>query len=350
MLENYCNEKGWSIYKIYTDEDYSGVRSDRPAFNEMLCDAENKKFQVVLCKTMSRFSRDMSVVENYINNKFGELGIRFISVVDNTDSYDKKNKKTRQLNSLINEWYLEDLSDNIRAVFKDKMKKGECLFAFAPYGYRKDKLRKNHLVPDDEVTDIVKRIYWLYNFGYGIKTIAGILNAENVISPLNYRNNVKKSNWTSSSVADILKNPVYTGDLVQNRKNKLSYKSKKRVAVSENEWISIPDTHIPLVERRIYNQTKKTLKMASRCGKNGKLNPFAGKIYCKCGKKCIIKNNIAKCEICAEYVYIKELVELVCGKLKMEKNEEVLFPVITTTIQKIVLGDETITIVWDNTV
>ena len=218
MLENYCCEKGYSIYKVYIDEDYSGIRNDRPMFNEMLEDAENKFFDIVLCKTMSRFSRDMTIIEKYVNNKFPELGIRFISLVDNTDSYDKSNKKTRQINSLINEWYLEDLSENIRAVFKDKMKKGECLFAFPPYGYKKDPENKNHLVTDENTRETVELIYWFYCFGRGIKQISGILNNNNISSPLNYRKGIELSEWTGGTVKDILTNPVYTGDLVQNRK------------------------------------------------------------------------------------------------------------------------------------
>ena len=89
MLINYSIERGWDIYKIYCDEDYSGIDSKRPEFNKLLVDGENHKFDIVLCKTQSRFTRDMEVVEKYLHNKFIEWNIRFISLVDHVDTLDK---------------------------------------------------------------------------------------------------------------------------------------------------------------------------------------------------------------------------------------------------------------------
>ena len=113
-------ERGWDIYHIYCDEDYSGADSLRPDFNRMIQAAQEKKFQILLCKSQSRFTRDMELVEKYIHGLFPLWGIRFIAVADNADTEIKGNKKARQINGLINEWYLEDLSENIRMVFDMK--------------------------------------------------------------------------------------------------------------------------------------------------------------------------------------------------------------------------------------
>ena len=110
MLINYAIERSWDIYNIYCDEDYSGIDSERPEFNKLLEDAKSHKFDIVLCKTQSRFTRDMEIVEKYLHNKFIEWNIRFVSPVDHVDTLDKGNKKSRQINGLVNEWYLEDLS------------------------------------------------------------------------------------------------------------------------------------------------------------------------------------------------------------------------------------------------
>lgn len=59
LLTQYAAERGWDVYKVYCDEDYSGADSLRPDFNRMLEAAQQKKFQIVLCKTQSRFTRDM---------------------------------------------------------------------------------------------------------------------------------------------------------------------------------------------------------------------------------------------------------------------------------------------------
>ena len=70
ILIDYCNTHNLEIYDIYEDADYSGIRRDRPEFLRLIADAEQKKFTIVLCKTMSRFSRDITVIDKYVNNKF----------------------------------------------------------------------------------------------------------------------------------------------------------------------------------------------------------------------------------------------------------------------------------------
>ena len=138
MLINYAIERRWDIYNIYCDEDYSGIDSERPEFNKLLEDAKNHKFDIVLCKTQSRFTRDMEIVERYLHNKFVEWNIRFVSLVDHVDTLDKGNKKSRQINGLVNEWYLEDLSENIRRTFDSKRKQGLHIKTIPPLvlGYR----------------------------------------------------------------------------------------------------------------------------------------------------------------------------------------------------------------------
>ena len=78
MLIKYALDKGWDIYNIYCDEDYSGIDRGRPGFNAMLADAQAGKFEVILAKTQSRFTRDMELVERYLHGLFPEWGVRFV--------------------------------------------------------------------------------------------------------------------------------------------------------------------------------------------------------------------------------------------------------------------------------
>ena len=91
LLKGYCKEHDWNIYDIYCDENYSGTDFDRPDFQRMLKDCEKGIVNVVLCKSQSRFSRDLGVIEEYIHNKFIEWGVRFISIVDHADTDDAYN-------------------------------------------------------------------------------------------------------------------------------------------------------------------------------------------------------------------------------------------------------------------
>ena len=101
MLIQYAIDQGWEIYDIYSDDDYTGSDRNRPQFKRLLIDAQAQKFNIVLCKTQSRFTRELELVEKYIHGLFPVWGIRFVSIVDNADTENKGNKKSRQINGLV---------------------------------------------------------------------------------------------------------------------------------------------------------------------------------------------------------------------------------------------------------
>lgn len=183
LLLGYAKKQGWAVYDIYADEDYSGLREDRPAFQRLLADAEERKFSIILCKTQSRFTRNAGTAEKYLHALFPLWGVRFVTVVDGVDTASHANKKARQINSLVNEWYSEELSENIRAVFRRKMEAGQFLGNYAPYGYRKDPCCRHHLIPDAETAPVVAEIYDLYLSGLSCKMIGERLTAQGIPTP-----------------------------------------------------------------------------------------------------------------------------------------------------------------------
>lgn len=187
MLRDKAIRENWEIVDIYIDEDYSGADSNRPEFRRMIQDCEDAKIDIVLCKSQSRFSRDMEIVEEYIHNKFILWGVRFVSLVDNADTNIKGNKKSRQINALMNEWYLEDTSNNIRDTLRNKKEAGLYTGAFAPYGYIKDSEDKNHLIIDPVAAEVVKKIFNLYKGGWGYYKIREYLEKEKVLCPYEYK-------------------------------------------------------------------------------------------------------------------------------------------------------------------
>ena len=187
MLIQYAIDQGWEIYDIYSDDDYTGSDRNRPQFKRLLIDAQAQKFNIVLCKTQSRFTRELELVEKYIHGLFPVWGIRFVSIVDNADTENKGNKKSRQINGLVNEWYLEDMSDNIRSVLTSRRENGFHIGAFAPYGYKKDPDTKGHLIIDEEAAEIVRDIFNLFSDGYGKTAIARLLNERGVPNPTEYK-------------------------------------------------------------------------------------------------------------------------------------------------------------------
>lgn len=297
MLLKYALNQGWEVINIYSDDDYSGADSTRPAFNKMLNDCENGLVDIVLCKTQSRFSRDMEIVEKYIHNKFVEWGIRFVSIVDNADTNVQGNKKARQINGLINEWYLEDLSDNIRSSLQNKREDGLFLGSFAPYGYIKDPNNKNKLLIDPVASEIVKEIFSLYINGVGYYKIAQTLNEKGIPTPTNYKKEngskyvcrkikfKERTKWSQDTIAKILRNESYIGNLVQGKRTYISYKNHKTIVKPKEEWTTAYNTHEPIIDMDTWTAVQKKFKSRTRTSyTTGEVYMLSRKVYCKeCG-------------------------------------------------------------------
>lgn len=298
MLTQYASEHSWQIYDVYSDDDFTGSDRNRPSFNRLLKDAEAGKFNIVLCKTQSRFTRELEMVEKYIHYLFPLWGIRFVSIVDNADTSVRGNKKSRQINGLINEWYLEDMSDNIKAVLTNRRKNGLFIGAFAPYGYKKDPENKGHLIIDWNVAPIIKDIFQMYIGGAGRASIARTLNERGMLSPGRYKiangekyrntSRVEDAKWHNWTIAAILTNEVYIGNLVQNKSHSVSYKTKKIKPTQKSEWIRVEDTHEPIIDKETFRMAQRIagtrVKVAVSDTDRTPVNVFAGKIFCgKCG-------------------------------------------------------------------
>lgn len=295
MLNKYAIEQEWDIYKIYSDDDYSGLDNERPEWNQMLKDAEAGRFNIVLCKSQSRFTRDMELVEKYLHYKFIEWNIRFIGLTDNSDTSNKGNKKQRQIIGLTNEWYCEDVSDNIRAVFYVKRNEGKFIGSFATYGYLKAPDDKNQLIVDEDAAQVVRMIFDWYLEGYGTQHIAFMLNERGISNPtkhkqdagLNFKNASQNNDlglWNKTTVKRILKNEMYIGNMVQGKRKKISYKSKKIVSTSRNQWFKVENRHEPIVEKSIFVEVQRRISVRQRATCEGQAHIFSTKVRCAdCG-------------------------------------------------------------------
>ena len=114
-------------------------------------------------------------LSNYLNELFPLWHVRLIGICDGVDTNDMKNLRLRQINGLINEWYSEDLSDNIRQILRDKMMRGQFIGSFACYGYTKDPAHLHSLIPDPPAAAVVREIYQLYLDGFSLSKIASLL-------------------------------------------------------------------------------------------------------------------------------------------------------------------------------
>ena len=310
MLIDYVNKhSNFILIDEYCDEDLSGAGTFRPEFERLIKDCENRKIDVVLCKSQSRFSRDMEIVERYINNKFREWNIRFIGLSDNADTQNYGNKKARQINGLVNEWYLEDVSNNIRYAFNSKMKQGEFISPFAPFGYDISCIDNNKLVIDIVAANTVVKIYDLYLKGFGYSAIANYLNSNNIASPSYYKY-LKKSKlnivskrrreeikWSSNAIKKILTNEVYIGNLIQGKRTTVSYKNHKIRKKNKEEWIKCENTHEKIIDEKTFFKVQKIIQERRKSStKTGSVHIFSGKVFCMECNNYMRKKNSSKHE------------------------------------------------------
>ena len=350
MLIEYAKQHNFRIAKIYRDDDYSGLYADRPEFNKLIEDAKLGRFEIVIAKTQARFTRNIEHLERYLHHDFVEWGIRFIGVVDNVDTNVLGNKKARQINGLINEWYCEDLSANIKASFRIKQLRGEFIGSSAPYGYIKDPNNHHRLIPDDYAANVVRFIFSLYLAGMGKSKIARILTEEGVLRPAIYKRTQLKQNyynpheresdkcWVSQTVKWILENEVYIGNTIQNKAVKTSFKSKRKKTVDKKDWIRVENTHVPIIDKVTFDMAQEIKRKKSVPVKAIEKDDsiFARRLFCAdCGKTMVRALTRSKNKPKERYYVCKTYKahgNLTCTSHKI--HEKVLIDIVLSAIHK----------------
>lgn len=278
-----------------TDDGYSGVNFDRPAFQEMMDDIRSGKINCVVVKDLSRFGRNYIEAGNYIERVFPFLGVRFIAINDNYDSLDRNQSDSLIIpfKNLINDAYCKDISVKIRSQLEIKRKKGQFLGAFAVYGYLKDEEDHNKLVVDTYASEIVRAIFMWKKQGMSQGRIADKLNMQGVLCPMEYKISLgmkvqtnfkvhKKALWSQTAVTRILTNEIYTGVLVQGKVGTPNYKIKKILQKDESEWIRVEGAVPIIIDRDTFDSVQMILKKDIRIAPEEEVvYPLSG--YLKCG-------------------------------------------------------------------
>ena len=291
LLMNFVKEKGFIFVGEYVDDGYSGTNFERPGFTKMIEDIKNKMANLVIVKDLSRLGRDHVMTGYYIENFFPENNIRFISLQENYDS--AINQASNDSSTFIiacNDYYSRQNSIKIRSVLNDKRKKGKFIGSNPSYGYMKDPNEKGHLIPDPEYAPVVKKIFEMAASGVGLSDIASYLNDNKIKTPSSLKRKNPNSKmryneqWTTSSVKKILKNRMYTGDMVQSTQTKVNYKSKKKKALPKSNWDIVPGTHEPLVDKLTFERIQGNVKRTNVSISKRDKRLFENLLFCKeCG-------------------------------------------------------------------
>ena len=286
LLMQYIKENKFNFVAEYVDDGVSGTSFDRPAFNKMIDDIEQGKINMVITKDLSRLGRNYVQSGYYTETYFPEHNVRYIAILDNIDTaLDSANNDIAPFKSILNEMYAKDTSKKINSVLQSKRNNGEYL-GTAPYGYKKDPENKYHLIIDEEAANVVKLIYEKYLAGFGTMQIADYLSKKKIPIPSDYNKRKRGTKsltyglWQQSTVRFILSNEIYTGTVIQGKRKKVSFKSKKFINLPEEDWVKVPNQHEAIVSVEEYERTKRIIEATkgSRVVQNDYL--FKGLLRC----------------------------------------------------------------------
>ena len=346
ILQRYVKENDLCLVKEYVDDGISGTTFDRPSFNELLQDIENKTIDMVITKDLSRLGRDYIKTGFYLEDYFPKNNIRYVAITDGIDTYiDSTNNDITPFKAIMNDMYAKDISKKIRSVLKEKQKQGEYMCSIPAYGYKRHPTIKNKLIVDEQVRDIVEKIFDMYSNGHGSSEIVNLLNLNKYLSPTGYRKtgliqnqNKTNYNWNEVTLCNMLKNEVYIGNTVQNKRSIISYKVKKFRTVDKEEHIRVENTHEAIIDKDTFDKVQCIIE---KRGTNTKLKYdylLRGLLYCyHCKRKLqiVLKKNSKRNAKSHPYITCSDAKERGCYPLNMnyEKFEKHIIYVVKKICQ-----------------
>ena len=313
ICQEYANSENMNLVKVYTDYEYSGTNFDRPGYIEMMDDVRSGLINCIIIRDLSRLGREHLEMGRLVDKVFPFLGVRFISVVDKIDTergIDAKLSFEMLIKNLINDMYAKDIGYKVKTSKRLNAKQGFFIGSNPPFGYKvveKDGGRK--LEPDEVSKKIIERIFTRYVAGENTFKIAKELNEDNIStsSAYNKTGNILREpgepQWRKGTIANMLRQRVYTGCLVQGTKENVPGKKSGHYRQKpKDEWIIVEDTHEAIIPKDLfkaaqeildYNKEKDHFKITRHDLKREPINKYKGLIF-DGNTKLILKRNCIK--------------------------------------------------------
>ena len=246
-------KKEWTLAGIFADEGISGTQTKkRTEFNRMIRMCNNKKIDLIITKSISRFSRNTVDCLQYIR-QLKELGIGVIFEKENINTLTMTSEFMIALYGSFAQAESESISKNILWGKEKAYREGKVPFQYKHLlGYRKGADGKPEIVPEEAET--VRLIFSLYLDGYTLLNIAQILMDQKITTATG------KSEWTKSAVQSILKNEKYVGDALLQKTFTVDCITHKVVKNNgERPMYLITDHHTPIIDRDTFNRVQQEI-------------------------------------------------------------------------------------------
>lgn len=351
----YLREQGEQIESVtvYSDDGYAGGNFNRPRYQALIRDIENGKINCIIFKDNSRLGRNYPELGRLMEDYFPQKGVRVISVLNNLDSVKDPRGYCSAIvsfSNIVNDDYIRQLSIKIKCTLTMKRERGEFIGNYAPFGYQKDPADRHRLVVDEEQAEIVRKIFDWYEDGMSASSIAKRLNAMQIMTPGDFkirdgcksfithdRNSSKLHAWTTTTIATILKNEVYIGNMVQGKHKSVSYRSKKMMLTDESEWTVVEGTHVPIISDEQFAIIHERFARRTRISP-GKTHvyPLSGLVSCgACGHRMnrVVSQGYARYR-CMTRTYAPDKCQ--CPSIKEEYLEELILQTLQSLIARLV--------------
>ena len=280
-FSNFIKEQeNWTFVEGYVDEGISGTSvKKREDFLRMVDDAKKKKFDLILTKEISRFSRNTLDSIKYTQELLSNgVGVHFLS--DNINTFQPDSELRLTIMSSIAQEEIRKLSERVRFGYKRSVEKGIVPGSNNIYGYTKN---KGKLVIDEEQAKFIRLIFETYvSENIGVHRLGFKLFDEYGVT------NYSGKPIAGTVIKNIIRNPKYKGYFCAHKETTVDYHDRKRKRFKRDEWIVYKDNETcpPIVSEELWNKANEILDARSKkhdqINKNNKYNkfPFSGLMHC----------------------------------------------------------------------
>lgn len=267
----------WQMVDIYADEGISALStSKRDDFNRLMKDCRKGKIDIVLAKSISRFSRNTKDCLVHIR-ELKSLGISVRFEKENLNTAEIGGEMLLTMYSGMAQQESMSISGNMRWSYEKRMQSGNFITCKAPFGYR---FENETLVVDDREAEMVRQIFHSYLHG---KSIAELVRA---VQEQGFITRDGKEKWQTSAILYILKNERYQGSaLLQKKYTTDTLPFRKKHNKGEKGQYYVEHSHAPIVEAQTFKAVQRVIAERAILPKAPRQQyTFTRKIICaECG-------------------------------------------------------------------
>lgn len=278
----------WTLKAQYIDEGITGTSAEkRPHFMQMIKDAKEKKFNMIITREVSRFARNTVDTLQY-TRLLKEYGVEVFFINDNIKTFDGDGELRLTIMATLAQDESRKTSIRVKAGQETSMKNGVFYGTGNILGYdRKGK----EMVINEEQAKTVRMIYDMYLSGMGVTSIQYELEKAGRLTATG------KNKWHASYLSHMLKNSFYCGIITYHKEYTPDYLKQKKIKnYGDIEYLTVKGKHTPIVTEEEFQQVQKIMSEKSRKMKNlntGKhtvgykphSTAYGRLMICQCGKK-----------------------------------------------------------------